>query len=282
MTGRPPASAGARGRRRAHSTSTTSQHAVLHRSVLLATHAARPLSDVTVTHDRDRRPGACPIAYRAVVERGDRARHAGYRARWRRGAESPSRRPRRAPSHRGAVGYGGPGRFLYPRIRGAGPGGERLSLPAAVRRGRRLGRDRSDQRRAVSLPGRHDEDSRSTASGQDLAICSRFERRGGRRELVPHVALPYAKAASTQRDGTGSWSSTNAAVGLNLDTGTPILGPEVSPPTSMETISPQRGFHRQAIRELVARDNKTTLRVIWSSRTIPTPSRPRAAVLRAL
>src|SRR5690242_21915130 len=57
-----------------------------------------------------------------------------------------------------------------------------------------------------------------------------------------------------------------AAVGLNLDTGTPILGPEDLFVTyGEETISPRtQAAHRQAIQELVARDKNHPCVVIWS------------------
>jgi beta-glucuronidase len=69
-----------------------------------------------------------------------------------------------------------------------------------------------------------------------------------------------------------------AAVGLNLDTGTPILGPgEALATYSDETISARtQEVHRQAIRELVARDKNHPCVVIWSIANEPDTVPPEA------
>jgi beta-glucuronidase len=68
-----------------------------------------------------------------------------------------------------------------------------------------------------------------------------------------------------------------AAVGLNLDTGTPILGPGAMETYSNETISERtRETHRQAIRELVARDKNHPCVVIWSIANEPDTVPPEA------
>jgi beta-glucuronidase len=69
-----------------------------------------------------------------------------------------------------------------------------------------------------------------------------------------------------------------AAVGLNLDTGTPILGPaDVLTTYSDATISAgTQETHRQAIRELVARDKNHPCVVIWSIANEPDTVAPEA------
>jgi beta-glucuronidase len=69
-----------------------------------------------------------------------------------------------------------------------------------------------------------------------------------------------------------------AAVGLNLDTGTPILDPGGGLRTySDETISARtQEVHRQAIRELVARDKNHPCVVIWSIANEPDTVAPEA------
>jgi beta-glucuronidase len=69
-----------------------------------------------------------------------------------------------------------------------------------------------------------------------------------------------------------------AAVGLNLDTGTPILGAAEGLATySAETIGDQtQEVHRQAIRELVARDKNHPCVVIWSIANEPDTVQPEA------
>jgi beta-glucuronidase len=69
-----------------------------------------------------------------------------------------------------------------------------------------------------------------------------------------------------------------AAVGLNLDTGTPILGTSEAMVTySDATISAgTQAVHRQAIRELVARDKNHPCVVIWSVANEPDTVAPQA------
>jgi beta-glucuronidase len=69
-----------------------------------------------------------------------------------------------------------------------------------------------------------------------------------------------------------------AAVGLNLDTGTPILIPgEVLTTYSDTTISARtQETHRQAIRELVARDKNHPCVVMWSIANEPDTAAPEA------
>jgi beta-glucuronidase len=69
-----------------------------------------------------------------------------------------------------------------------------------------------------------------------------------------------------------------AAVGLNLDTGTPILGPAEELATySDKTISARtQEVHREAIRELVARDKNHPCVVIWSIANEPDTVAPEA------
>src|SRR4051794_9219993 len=69
-----------------------------------------------------------------------------------------------------------------------------------------------------------------------------------------------------------------AAVGLNLDTGTPILGPTDRFVTYSDTTISARtqAAHREAIRELVARDKNHPCVVIWSIANEPDTVAPEA------
>ena len=128
--------------------------------------------------------------------------------------------------------------------------------------------------------GKH-EDFAVHGRGQDLAVMVHdFELLkwiGANSFRTSHYPYDEAVLDYADRHGVVVIDET-AAVGLNLDTGTPILGPTDTFVTySDATISARtQAVHRQAIRELVARDKNHPCVVVWSIANEPDTVAPEA------
>jgi beta-glucuronidase len=128
--------------------------------------------------------------------------------------------------------------------------------------------------------GRH-EDFAVHGRGHDLAVMVHdFELLkwvGANSFRTSHYPYDEAVLDYADRHGVVVIDET-AAVGLNLDTGTPILGPVEGLATySDATVSARtQEVHRQAIRELVARDKNHPCVVIWSIANEPDTVAPEA------
>jgi beta-glucuronidase len=128
--------------------------------------------------------------------------------------------------------------------------------------------------------GKH-EDFAVHGRGRDLAVMVHdFELLswvGANSFRTSHYPYDEAVLDYADRHGVVVIDET-AAVGLNLDTGTPILGPgELLKTYSEATIgSRTQETHRQAIRELVARDKNHPCVVIWSIANEPDTVAPEA------
>jgi beta-glucuronidase len=128
--------------------------------------------------------------------------------------------------------------------------------------------------------GKH-EDFAVHGRGHDLAVMIHdFELLkwiGANSLRTSHYPYDEAVLDYADRHGVVVIDET-AAVGLNLDTGTPILGPGDALTTySDATISSRtQETHRQAIRELVARDKNHPCVVIWSIANEPDTVAPEA------
>jgi beta-glucuronidase len=128
--------------------------------------------------------------------------------------------------------------------------------------------------------GKH-EDFAVHGRGHDLAVMVNdfelLEWTGANSFRTSHY--PYDEAVLDYADRHGVVVIDEAAaVGLNLNTGTPILTPDEALPTYSEgTISERtQEVHRQAIRELVARDKNHPCVVIWSIANEPDTVAPGA------
>ena len=128
--------------------------------------------------------------------------------------------------------------------------------------------------------GKH-EDFAVHGRGHDLAVMVHdFELLkwvGANSFRTSHYPYDEAVLDYADRHGVVVIDET-AAVGLNLDTGTPILGPgEALATYSNATISARtQEVHRQAVRELVARDKNHPCVVIWSIANEPDTVPPEA------
>jgi beta-glucuronidase len=128
--------------------------------------------------------------------------------------------------------------------------------------------------------GKH-EDFAVHGRGHDLAVMVHdfelLEWIGANSFRCSHYPYDEAVLDYADRHGIVVIDET-AAVGLNLDTGTPILGPEDLFVTyGEETISTRtQAVHRQAIRELIARDKNHPCVVIWSIANEPDTVAPEA------
>ena len=128
--------------------------------------------------------------------------------------------------------------------------------------------------------GKH-EDFAVHGRGHDLAVMVHdFELLkwvGANSFRTSHYPYDEAVLDYADRHGVVVIDET-AAVGLNLDTGTPILGPgEALATYSNATISARtQEVHRQAVRELIARDKNHPCVVIWSIANEPDTVPPEA------
>ena len=127
--------------------------------------------------------------------------------------------------------------------------------------------------------GKH-EDFPIHGRGHDLAVMLHdfelLEWVGANSFRTSHYPYDEAVLDYADRHGVVVIDET-AAVGLNLDTGTPILGPDALTTYSDDTISERtQDTHRQAIRELVARDKNHPSVVLWSIANEPDTVAPAA------
>lgn len=260
-------------------------YAGLHRSVWLHTTPRVHVGDVTVTTTEiDGTSGV--IAYRALVEGDDdhavrvTVRDAGGTEVARAdGGEGTLRIDAVTPWRPGA-GY------LYTlEIEVLGPGGELVDLypqPFGVRTvavdGHRF-LVNGEPFRFTGF-GKH-EDFAIHGRGHDLAVMVHdFELLrwvGANSFRTSHYPYDEAVLDYADRHGVVVIDET-AAVGLNLDTGTPILTPgEVLTTYGDATVGARtQEVHRQAIRELVARDKNHPCVVIWSIANEPDTVAPEA------
>jgi beta-glucuronidase len=260
-------------------------YAGLHRSVWLHTTPRAHVSDVAVSTTEV--VGAIGvIAYRAIVEGGDdhevrvTARDAG-------GAEVA-----RAAGNEGTLRIDGvelwrPGAgYLYSLdVEVLAPEGKLIdvySQPFGVRTVAVDGHRFLINGEPFYLTGfgKH-EDFAVHGRGHDLAVMVHdFELLawvGANSFRTSHYPYDEAVLDYADRHGVVVIDET-AAVGLNLNTGTPILGTDQELPTySDKTISARTlEVHRQAIRELVARDKNHPCVVIWSIANEPDTVQPEA------
>jgi beta-glucuronidase len=248
-------------------------YAGLHRSVWLHMTPRVHISDVTVTTTAlEATTGV--IAYRVVIEDGDghavrvKVRDADGAERAASDGGDGTLRIEDAHVWRPGAGY------LYTlEVEVVGPGGELVDVypqPFGVR--------------TVAVDGHrfliNGEPFHFTGFGkhEDFAVHGRGHDPAvmvGDFELLKWIGAnsfrtshyPYDEAVLDYADRHGVVViDETAAVGLNLDTGTPILGPSVDLMTySDATISARtQEVHRQAIQELVARDKNHPCVVIWS------------------
>jgi beta-glucuronidase len=128
--------------------------------------------------------------------------------------------------------------------------------------------------------GKH-EDFAVHGRGHDLAVMVHdfelLEWLGANSFRTSHYPYDEAVLDYADRHGVVVIDET-AAVGLNLNTGTPILGEVEGLPTYGDaTISTRtQEVHRQAIRELIARDKNHPCVVIWSIANEPDTVSPEA------
>jgi beta-glucuronidase len=259
-------------------------YAGLHRSVWLHTTPRVHVSDITVTTTRiDDAHGV--IAYGVVLERGEEhavrvtARDAEGAAVARSDGSDGTLRIDGVNLWRPGAGY------LYTlEVAVLGPGGELVdvySQPFGVRTvavdGHRF--LINDEPFHFTGFGKH-EDFPVHGRGHDLAVMVHdfelLEWVGANSFRTSHYPYDEAVLDYADRHGVVVIDET-AAVGLNLDTGTPILGTDALTTYSDATISARtQETHRQAIRELVARDKNHPCVVIWSIANEPDTVPPEA------
>jgi beta-glucuronidase len=261
-------------------------YAGLHRSVWLHTRPRVHVSDLTVTTTGFDDTNAV-VTYRAVVE-GCEGHDVRVTVRDAAGAEVA----------RGAGGDGtlriadvqlwrpGAGYLYTLEIEVLGPGGDLVDVypqPFGVRTvavdGHRF--LINDEPFHFTGFGKH-EDFPIHGRGHDLAVMIHdFELLkwvGANSFRTSHYPYDEAVLDYADRHGVVVIDET-AAVGLNLDTGTPILGADALTTYSDATISARtQEIHRRAIRELVARDKNHPCVVMWSIAnepdTVPPEARP--------
>ena len=260
-------------------------YAGLHRSVWLHATPRTHISDVTVaTVEIDGTTGV--VAYRTMVEGGGdhsvraTVRDAGGAEVTRSDAPDGTLRIDDVNLWRPGAGY------LYTlEIEVVGPDGEVVDVypqPFGVRTvavdGQRF--VINGQPFHFTGFGKH-EDFAVHGRGHDLALMVHdFELlkwAGANSFRTSHYPYDEAVLDYADRHGIVVIDET-AAVGLNLDTGTPILTPgEALKTYSDDTISARtQEVHRQAIRELVARDKNHPCVVIWSIANEPDTVAPEA------
>jgi len=261
-------------------------YAGLHRSVWLHATPRAFVSDVTVaTTEIDGTTGV--VAYRAVVE-GAENHAVRVTVRDAEGAEVA-----RADGGTGTVRIDGvqlwrPGAgYLYTLdIEVSGPGGELVDVypqPFGVRTVAVDGHSFLINGEPFHFTGfgKH-EDFAIHGRGYDPAVMvhdfALLEWIGANSFRTSHYPYDEAFLDYADRHGVVVIDET-AAVGLNLDTGTPILGAEPLITYSDATIGDgTQNTHRRAIRELIARDKNHPSVVIWSIANEPdtVPSEARA------
>jgi beta-glucuronidase len=247
-------------------------YAGLHRSVWLHATPHTHVSDVTVT-TTEITDATGVVAYRAVVE-GDDEHQVHVRVRDADGAEVAGADGTEGALRIEDVQLWRPGAgYMYTlEVEVLLPGGERVDVypqPFGVRTvavdGHRF-LINGEPFRFTGF-GKH-EDFAVHGRGHDPAVMVHdfelLEWVGANSFRTSHYPYDEAFLDYADRHGVVVIDET-AAVGLNLDTGTPILGAEVLTTYSDETISAHtQEAHRQAIRELVARDKNHPCVVIWS------------------
>jgi beta-glucuronidase len=260
-------------------------YAGLHRSVWLHTTPHVRVSDVTVTTTEIDDANAV-VAYAAVVE-GDEAHEVRVTVRDAAGAKVAGRDGDDGTLRLEGVTLWRPGAgYLYTlEIEVLGPGGELVDVyqqpfgvrTVAVDGTRFLINGEPFQFKGF---GKH-EDVAVHGRGHDPAVMVHdFELLkwiGANSFRTSHYPYDEAILDYADRHGVVVIDET-AAVGLNLDTGTPILGTSEAMVTySDATISAgTQAVHRQAIRELVARDKNHPCVVIWSVANEPDTVAPQA------
>jgi beta-glucuronidase len=248
-------------------------YAGLHRSVWLHTTPRAYVSDVTVSTS-EIAGGTSDVIYRVLVE-GDADFAARATVRDANGAEVARVEGTDGTFRIEEVTLWRPGAgYLYTlEIELLGPDGELLDTypqPFGVR--------------TVGVEGTHflingepflftgfgkHEDFQIHGRGHDLAVMVHdfelLEWIGANSFRTSHYPYDEAVLDYADRHGVVVIDET-AAVGINLDTGTPILSPgEALTTYSDATISARtQETHRQAIRELIARDKNHPCVVIWS------------------
>jgi beta-glucuronidase len=260
-------------------------YAGLHRSVWLHATPRVHVGDITVS-TTEIAGTAAVVAYRAVVEGGEehevrvRVRDAGGAEVARADGVDGTLRIDGVELWRPGVGY------LYTlEVEVLGPSGELVDVYAQPFGVRTVAVD-GDRFVINGEPfrftgfGKH-EDVAVHGRGHDLALMVHdFELLqwiGANSFRTSHYPYDEAVLDYADRHGVVVIDET-AAVGLNLDTGTPILGPgEALITYSDATISARtQQTHRQAIRELVARDKNHPCVVIWSIANEPDTVAPEA------
>ena len=260
-------------------------YAGLHRSVWLHATPRTHIGDITVT-TTEITDATGVVAYRAVVEGGDE-HHVRVTVRDAAGAEVAGADGIEGELRIEDVRLWRPGAgYLYTlEVEVLGPGGELVDVypqPFGVRTvavdGHRF-LINGEPFRFTGF-GKH-EDFAVHGRGHDPAVMVHdfelLEWVGANSFRTSHYPYDEAVLDYADRHGVVVIDET-AAVGLNLDTGTPILGPSEALATySDETISARtQEVHRQAIRELVARDKNHPCVVIWSIANEPDTVSPEA------
>jgi beta-glucuronidase len=260
-------------------------YAGLHRSVWLHTTPRVHVGDVTVgTTEIDGTTGI--VAYRAFVEGGDdhdvrvTVRDADGVAVARADGSDGTLRIERATLWRPGAGY------LYTlEVEVLGAGGELVDVylqPFGVRTVAVDGHRFLINGEPFHFTGfgKH-EDFAIHGRGHDLAVMVHdfelLEWVGANSFRTSHYPYDEEVLDYADRHGVVVIDET-AAVGLNLDTGTPILGAAEGLTTYGDaTISARtQETHRQAIRELVARDKNHPCVVMWSLANEPDTVAPEA------
>jgi beta-glucuronidase len=260
-------------------------YAGLHRSVWLHTTPRVHVSDVTVTTSEIAGTTGV-VAYRAVVEGGEErelrvtVRDAGGAEVARAHGTDGTLRIDDATLWRPGAGY------LYTlEVEVLGPTGELVDVfpqPFGVRTVAVDGHRFLINGEPFHFTGfgKH-EDFAVHGRGHDLTVMVHdfelLEWIGANSFRTSHYPYDEAVLDYADRHGVVVIDET-AAVGLNLDTGTPILGPVEGLTTySDATISARtQEVHRQAIRELVSRDKNHPCVVIWSIANEPDTVPPEA------
>jgi beta-glucuronidase len=256
-------------------------YAGLHRSVWLHATPRAHISDITVTTTAIDDAGG-DVAYRIEAEGTVRVRVRDADGMEVAAADGSEGTLRIEGVHLWRPGAG----YLYTlEVELAGPGGELVDLylqPFGVRTvavdGHRF-LINGEPFRFTGF-GKH-EDFAVHGRGHDLAVMVHdFELLkwiGANSFRTSHYPYDEAVLDYADRHGVVVIDET-AAVGLNLDTGTPILGPTDTFVTYSDTTISARtqAVHRQAIRELVARDKNHPCVVLWSIANEPDTVAPEA------
>jgi beta-glucuronidase len=260
-------------------------YAGLHRSVWLHTTPRVHVSDITVI-TRELAGAAAVVAYRAVIEGGEEHR-VRVRVRDATGGEVAQADEADGTLRMEGVEpwWPGAGHLYTLEVEVLSPRGELVDVYPQQFGVRTVAVD--GQRFLINGEpfhftgfGKH-EDFAVHGRGHDLAVMvhdfALLEWVGANSFRTSHYPYDEAVLDFADRHGVVVIDET-AAVGLNLNTGTPILGPDEALTTySDETISGRtQEVHRTAIRELVARDKNHPCVVIWSIANEPDTVSPEA------